>query len=358
MNEDCLKLTTYFSERDRIGSRLLADTLLDFYGHHGVHSSILLRGISGFGLKHHLHTDQLLTLSEDLPAIAVAVDTHDKINTVLPYALALKERGLLTLERAQMITGDLHTISMPEALGEASKLTVYVGRQERVYRTKAFAAICELLHRRGISGATVLLGVDGTNRGVRERASFFGRNADVPMMIIAVGTGPDIEQVVPALGGLLEDSMITIERVRVCKRDGKLIAAPHELPGTDEHGLPLWQKLMIHTTETARYQGRPVHRALVEALRQSNVAGATCVRGVWGFRGDHEPHGDKLLQLYRHTPVITIVVDTPERIMDAFGIVDEITSEAGLVTSEMVPAARAATDAQVRGGTDLARHEF
>ena len=78
---------------------------------------------------------------------------------------------------------------LPEELHEATKLTVYVGRQERVYRAPAFAAVCDLLHRRGIAGATVLLGVDGTAHGVRERARFFGRNADVPMMIIAVGEG-------------------------------------------------------------------------------------------------------------------------------------------------------------------------
>ena len=32
MNEDCLKLTTYFGERDRTGEGLLADELADMYG--------------------------------------------------------------------------------------------------------------------------------------------------------------------------------------------------------------------------------------------------------------------------------------------------------------------------------------
>ena len=34
MNEDCLKLTTYFGERDRAGDRFLADALLDIYARH------------------------------------------------------------------------------------------------------------------------------------------------------------------------------------------------------------------------------------------------------------------------------------------------------------------------------------
>ncbi|TML97144.1 MAG: DUF190 domain-containing protein, partial [Actinobacteria bacterium] len=36
MNDDCLKLTTYFGERDRAGDRFLADALLDVYEDHAV----------------------------------------------------------------------------------------------------------------------------------------------------------------------------------------------------------------------------------------------------------------------------------------------------------------------------------
>jgi PII-like signaling protein len=358
MNEDCLKLTTYFGERDRTEHHLLADELLDLYGIHRVQSSILLRGIEGFGLKHQVHTDLLLSLSEDLPVVSVAIDTRTRIEALLPDVMRLKRRGLLTLERARMLSGEMMSVELPEELHEATKLTVYVGRQDRVNRAPAFGAICELLHRRGISGATVLLGVDGTSHGERARARFFSRNAEVPMMIIAVGSGQQIAHVLPELGGLLRRPMLTLERVRVCKRDGQLLAAPHALPGTDEHGLAMWQKLMIYSSEYARHDGRPMHRALVRRLRQSKAAGATSLRGIWGFHGDHPPHGDKLLQLRRHVPVVTIVVDTPDRIAQAFEIVDEVTSESGLVTSEMVPAVTAITEEERKGGVRLARHTF
>jgi len=96
-----------------------------------------------------------------------------------------------------MLRGEIGPVTLPQELHEATKLTVYVGRQERVYRAPAFAAVCDLLHRRGIAGATVLLGVDGTAHGVRQRARFIGRNADVPMMIIAVGDGERIGRVLP-----------------------------------------------------------------------------------------------------------------------------------------------------------------
>ena len=358
MNEDCLKLTTYFGERDRTQDGLLGDELLDIYGGHRLQTSILLRGAEGFGRLHHLHTDRLLSLSEDLPVVSIAVDKRERIEAMLELILQIKRKGLITLERARLLTGEIGPVQLPEELDEATKLTVYVGRQERVYRMAAFAAVTDLLYRRGISGASVLLGVDGTSRGRRVRAQFFGRNADVPTMVLAVGSGERIAQVLPELGGLLHDPLITLERVRVCKRDGELLATPHELPRTDEHGLAMWQKLMIYTSHAATHEGHPLHHAIVRRLRESGSAGATTLRGIWGFHGDHAPHGDKFFQIRRHVPVLTITIDTPERTAKSFEIIDELTSEHGLVTSEMVPAMTAMSESEQRGGLRLAAHDF
>ncbi|HWK28968.1 MAG TPA: DUF190 domain-containing protein [Solirubrobacter sp.] len=355
---DSLKLTIYFGERARSGSRYLADALLDIYGREVFAVSLLLRGVQGFGLKHRLRTDRLLTLSEDLPLVTVAVDTRARIGAALPAVLEVARSGLVTLERARLLTGELGPVSLPEELDEATKLTVYVGRQERVYGVPAYAAVTELLYRRGVAGATVLLGVDGTAHGERQRARFFGRNAEVPMMIIAVGPGEVIGRVLPELGGLLRRPLVTLERVQVCKRDGERLAEPHPLPGTDEHGLALFQKLMIYGSEAARHRGRPLHQELVRRLRSSGASGATTLRGIWGFHGSHAPHGDRLLQLRRHVPTLTIVVDRPDRIMDSYAVVDELTASSGLVTSELVPASAALVADARRGGLKLARHEF
>ncbi len=353
--EDRLKLTTYFGERDRTEGGLVADELLGIYGEHRLQTSILLRGSEGFGRLHHLHTDRLLTLSEDLPVVSIAVDRRERIEAMLEPVLQVMSRGLITLERARLVRGDL---ALREELGEGAKLTLYVGRQDRVDGVPAFAAITDLMHRRGIAGATVLLGVDGTRAGRRFRARFFARNADVPVMIVAVATGAQIAAVLPELSQLVEDPPMTLERVRICKRDGELLAVPHELPGTDERGLGLWQKLMVYTSQAATHEGHPLSFQIVRRLRESDAAGATSLRGIWGFHGDQEPHGDKLLQVRRHVPVVTIAIDAPDRIERSFRIIDELTSEHGLVTSEMVPAATAMSAHERRGGTRLARFEY
>ena len=358
MSIDAIKLTSYFGERHRVGGRFAADALIDLYGRHEIAASVLLRGTEGFGLKHHLRTDRSLTLSEDLPLTAIAVDSRPRIESVLGPTLELNRTGLVTLERARLLTGEAGLAPGPADLPGPGKLTVYLGRQERIYRVPAFVAVCDLLHRRGVDGATALLGVDGTAHGRRERARFFSRNAEVPMMVIAVGSGGRIARVLPELGALLRRPLATMERVQVCKRDGQLLAPPDPLPGADEHGMALWRKLMVFSSEAAQHARQPLHRVLVRRLRSAGVSGATTLRGIWGFHGGHAPHGDRVFQLGRHVPAVTIVIDSPGRIAAAFPIIDELTSEHGLVTAETIPALRAAAGGGRRGGPRLATHHL
>jgi PII-like signaling protein len=61
---------------------------------------------------------------------------------------------------------------------------------------------------------------------------------------------------------------------------------------------------------------------------------------MWGYHGDHAPHGDSLWQLRRRAGVVTVIVDTPDRMREWFAIVDELTAESGLVTGEIVRSGR------------------
>jgi PII-like signaling protein len=216
-----------------------------------------------------------------------------------------------------------------------------------------------VLHRLGFAGASVFLGVDGTVRGQRRRARFVSRNIGVPVMIIAVGTGRQVTDALPELATLLREPLFTVERAQLCKRDGELLARPPALPATDEQGRPLWQKLMVCTSEAALHDGVPVHRAIVRRLFDSrSAAGATVLRGIWGFHGDHTPHGDQWLQLARRVPVTTVVVDAPDRISASFEVIDELTRRHGLVTSELVPAMVSIDDGKRVGDTALAEFPY
>jgi PII-like signaling protein len=352
VTEDLLKLTAYFGERQRHGDRFLSDELLGLYAESEVATSVVLRGIAGFGPRHELRSDQSLSMSEDLPVAIAAVDAAEKIAGLAERAVELTTRGLITLERASLIGRSAS--SMPET----AKLTVYVGRQERVSGHQAYRAVCELLHRHEFASTAVFLGVDGTAHGQRHRAHFFGRNADVPVMIIAVGAGARVAEVLPQLEGMLHRPLLTVERAQLCKRDGELLTRPLSVPASDRDGRALWQKLMVYTSEATLHDGEPIHRAIVRKLQGiPDSRGATVLRGVWGFHGDHPPHGDRLVQLGRQVPVTTIVVDNPDRIAASFDVIDELTGRHGVVTSELVPALISIDGSERRGGTALGRFD-
>jgi PII-like signaling protein len=358
VNDDCLKLTIHFGESDRLDGHLLSDALLDLFEQHRLQAAVLMRAVEGFGLEHTLRTDRFLSLSEDLPLVAVAVDERARIEVLLPRVTELVGGGLVTLERARLLHDGLDSVELPEELHEATKLTLYLGRDERIGRRPAFLEVVDRLHRLGLAGATVLLGVDGMAHRRRRRARFFSRNDAVPLLIVSIGGGGTIAHALSVLDELLADPIVTLERVRVCKRDGELLTPPRHLPEQDDAGLGVWQKLMVYAGEQARHGTHPLSVELIRRLREQGASGATSLRGVWGFSGDHPPHGDRLFRVRRQVPVVTSIVDTPDRIQDWFRIVDEVTDEAGLVTSEMVPAFHAVAPERRVGGLRLARLRF
>ena len=178
--KDCLKLTAYFGERQRTDGRFLAEDLLTLYDERAIATSVMLRGIASFGPRKQRRSDEWLSLSEDPPVAVVAVDVRAKITELVEDVVEMTPRGLITLERARFVTDDVANFAVPQDVHDAAKLTVYVGRQARVDGVPAYIAVCDLLYREGVAGASVFLGVDGTVRGQRQRARFFSRNVDVP----------------------------------------------------------------------------------------------------------------------------------------------------------------------------------
>jgi PII-like signaling protein len=347
VSEDHLRLTSYFAERRGTGPALAADALVNLYARSGIAASVLLRGMQGFGSRPGRRTGQSLTSPTDWPLLAVAVDARPRIESLLEQALAMTAPGLVTLEHTCLVDSDT-TLSSPRpgSEGEEARLTVHLGRHEQAYQIPAYEAICSLLYRRCLDGATALLGVDGTTRGHRQRARSLSRRAEVPMMVIAVGPWDQIMAVVPEVCGLMRHPLLSVEPVRVCKRDGLFQGVPDRPsfsadpsagePGAAEHSMARWQKLTVYTSQAARHEGQPLHRTLARRLLSAGISGVTTLRGVWGFHGERAPHGDGALRRGRHVPAVTIVIVAPDRIPAAFTIIDELTAGRGLVTSETI----------------------
>lgn len=343
---DALKLVFYFGEHDRHRGRFLSESALDLFERAGLAASVLLRGAEGFGARQLLQTDRLLSLSEDLPLVAVAVDRAERIEPVAEELAGLAEGGLLTLERARFAGSARRPEDEPH---REVKLTVYTGRHARLGGAPAHVGVVAALHRHGVAGATALLGVDGTAAGRRLRARFLAANRWVPAIVVAVGERERIAAALGELAGEGEPPLATLEAVRVLRRDGADLGVSESwcafpADGADKahqfdpgRAAGPWTKLSLYCSERSEHAGHPLYLELIRRLRAEGAAGATALRGVWGYHGDHAPHGDRLLALRRHVPIVVNFLDSPERAERWLGIAAELTAETGLLTAETVP---------------------
>lgn len=98
----------------------------------------------------------------------------------------------------------------------ATKLTIYVGDSDRHGRKPLHLAIVELLHDEGISGATVLHGIEGygTHKQIHT-ARILDLSGDLPVLIVAVDLPEKIEAVLPKLDEMIGGGLVTTEEVRI-----------------------------------------------------------------------------------------------------------------------------------------------
>jgi PII-like signaling protein len=349
---EALRISAYFGEHDRHRGRFLSEAILDGFERRRLAAGLLLRGAEGFGAGQRLRADRLLSLSEDLPLLALGVGPRSAVEELAEEIAALMGDGLLALERARLAADGHGPGAEPH---QEVKLSLFLGRRRRARGAPAHVAAVAALHRHGVAGATVLLGVDGTAAGRRLRARFLSGNADVPALVVAVGEREAVGRALTEIEGWDEPPAATVEAVTVCRRDGLELGRAPALPERDASGLALWRRLTVFCSERSEHQGRTLYLELIRRLRAAGAAGATAVRGVWGYHGDHAPHGDRLLALRRHVPVVVEVIDTPSACERWLGIAAELTAETGLVTAEALPALRVSgPGGHLEGGLRLA----
>lgn len=351
---DALKLSVYFGDAVVSGPRLAADALLSRLAARSVATAALLRGIEGFGINRRIHSERFPDISTDLPLLAMAVDERDRIRAVLDDVEQAVPRGLVTLERVRLATGeDVARAEIPKGRGKAAKLTIYCGSDDRAGRRPAFREAVAVLRRCGASGAIVLAGVDGVLFGRRRRARLF-RIGGAPMVIISVGPVAPLRRSLPQLAELLPRPVVTLEGIAQLKHDGELLEPPPSVESATLHGRDVWQTIRVYTRRTAEVDGHALYSELTRRLRVAGAAGATTILGDWGFSSDELPHGDKLGRAASHRPTYTVYIDRPQRVAEVWPVIDELTAAHGIVTSLIVPGYRERAGDTVHGSLDLA----
>ncbi|MGX1756055.1 DUF190 domain-containing protein [Streptomyces lydicus] len=100
-----LRLTVLVGEEDVWHHKPLYAEIVHRVRHAGLAGASVFRGIEGFGSAGIVHTQRLLSLSEEMPVAVVVVDTEERVRAFLPQLdELLTDGGLVTLDPCETIS--------------------------------------------------------------------------------------------------------------------------------------------------------------------------------------------------------------------------------------------------------------
>jgi len=97
------RLTVFVKESDQWHHRPVYTEIVHRAHQAGLAGASVFRGIEGFGKSSHIHTTRILSLSEDLPAAVIIVDTEERIHAFLPQVDELVSEGLVMVDQVEVI---------------------------------------------------------------------------------------------------------------------------------------------------------------------------------------------------------------------------------------------------------------
>jgi PII-like signaling protein len=97
------RLTVFVKESDQWHHRPVYTEIVHRAHQAGLAGASVFRGIEGFGRSSHIHTTRILSLSEDLPAAVIIVDTDERIRAFLPQVDELVSEGLVMVDQVEVI---------------------------------------------------------------------------------------------------------------------------------------------------------------------------------------------------------------------------------------------------------------
>ena len=220
--------------------------------------------------------------------------------------------------------------------GPARKLVIYVNALQRYKSKPAYEAIVQFLRDHRCAGATVTRAVSGYGHsGKVHEASLFSLTEDVPMRVEVVDSEQKINALLPFIYDMVDKGLIEVQDTEVIKhsthkaKEEKMEPVKHEK--LEGHA----KMIRIYIGEDDRWEGEPLHEAIVKRLRMLDIAGATVYRGLMGYGAQNRMHRSGFLGLSNDLPIMISVVDSEEKIRKVLPIMDEMVDEGLIALSDV-----------------------
>jgi len=219
--------------------------------------------------------------------------------------------------------------------GKALKVSIYVSEGSTHHGIPTYSSILDFLFYRGVSGATALKGIAGFGA---DHHIHTNRTVDIsdhlPLKIEFIETREKVNELLGKLEEMVGTGMIEVQETTVAKpaqtsKPGKVVLPAHlKIEGKA-------QLMRIYISEADRWRDKPLHQALVEAMRANDIAGVTVYRGILGYGAHRRVHKDRPLHLSHDCSIMLSVIDSGEKLRSFLPLVEQMVEEGLVVMSDV-----------------------
>jgi PII-like signaling protein len=220
--------------------------------------------------------------------------------------------------------------------GPAKKVSIYVGQDHQYHGESVYAAILEFLFYHKVSGASVTRGIAGFGADHHMHTDRILVLADnLPIKVEFIETPEKVAELLPKLHEMVGTGLIEIQDTTIVKpsESAKQAARPESMPPLKREGKAKLMRIFIG--ENDKWNGKPLHKALIECMRTNDIAGVTVYQGILGYGANRRIHKDSALHLSHDRPMMLSVVDTEDRLRSFLAILDDMVQQGLVVFSDV-----------------------
>ena len=235
-----VKVTIYLSDGATHHGVPVYSSILDFLFYRGVAGATVMKGIAGFGADHHMHSSNLIEISDHLPLKIEFIESREKVDAILGKLEELAGTGLIEMQETTVAKpAQLSKKTKPPAAahlkiqGKAQMMRIYVSEEDRWKDKPLYKALVEAMRANDIAGVTVyrgILGYGAHGRMHKEKALLSTHHCSV--MLSAVDTADKLRAFLPVVDQMVEEGLVVFSDVDIIKYAYRAVDEGQESPST------------------------------------------------------------------------------------------------------------------------------
>lgn len=219
--------------------------------------------------------------------------------------------------------------------GPGKKVGIYIAEDQQYHAAAAYAAILDFLFFHSVSGATVTRGIAGFGADHHLHTTRVVELAvKLPVKVEFIETADKVNELLPKLQEMAGTGLIEVQDTTIVKpAEKKHARAAHVGPPLKQEGKAKMMRIFIG--ENDKWNGKPLHEAIVNGLRAHDIAGVSVYRGILGYGANRRIHKDAALSLSHDRPILLSIIDAEDKLRAFMPILEQMVQQGLVVLSEV-----------------------